>query len=153
MKTRLATLSDIEAICPLLEEFFAYNAGLQPMYCRADNERGEYPKSVIESDNADFLLAARSDTVVGFVHISEVETPPFGSIVPHRYAEIVGFMVTASHREQGVGSELMEAAKQWSKARNLDYIELAVLTNAREARRFYEQKKFGTVLHTMRCVL
>jgi len=53
MEIRIATLSDIEALCPLLTEFFAYNARLQPAYCVAANERGEYPKTIIESDNSD----------------------------------------------------------------------------------------------------
>ena len=153
MDIRLATLKDIDAICPLLTEFFTYNAELQPMYCKADDECGKYPKSVIESDNADFLIAATGDTVVGLVHIAQMDTPPFESIVPHDYAEILAFMVMASHREQGVGSKLMEAAKKWSIARKLDYIELAVMANAKEALQFYKQKGFDDALHTMRYTL
>ena len=153
MEIRLATLNDIEALRPLLTEFFAYNAGLQPMYCRADNESGEYPKNIIESGNSDFLVAVKNEAIVGFIHINQMKTPPFGSIAPHHYAEIMAFMVTAPHREQGIGSKLMDAAKQWSNARNLDYIELAALTNAKEALRFYEQKDFVTVSHIKRFTL
>jgi hypothetical protein len=42
MEIRLATLDDMEALCALLTEFFAYNAGLQPKYSRAVVERGEF---------------------------------------------------------------------------------------------------------------
>jgi len=32
MKIKVATQNDIDALCPLLTEFFAYNANLKPMY-------------------------------------------------------------------------------------------------------------------------
>ncbi|MCL2377438.1 MAG: GNAT family N-acetyltransferase [Defluviitaleaceae bacterium] len=150
MEIRLATLNDIDAICPLLNEFFAYNAGLAPMFCKMDDERGDYPKSIIESSDADFLIAVENGIIRGFVHISQMKTPPFGSIVPYRYAEIIGFMVTEAHRGKGIGTKLMDAAKEWSNARNLDYIELAVMANSKNALEFYEQKDFSTTLHIMR---
>ena len=153
MEVRLATLNDIDALCPLLTEFFAYNAGLQPDFCIAAVERGEYPKNMIESDSSDFLVAIDGDIVVGFIHINQMKTPPYDAVAPHNYAEIMAFMVTASRREQGIGSLLIDAAKQWSKARNLDYIELISLTNAGEANLFYDKKDFATVSHIRRFTL
>jgi len=153
MEVRLATSDDIDALCPLVSELFAYNAVLQPRYCAADIESGEYPKSIIESDNAAFLVATKGGAMVGFIHISQMKTPPFGSVVPHRYAEIIAFMVTATHRRQGIGSKLIDAAKQWSKARKLDYIELITLNNAGDALRFYERENFATVSYIKRYTL
>ena len=37
MEIRTATLDDIEQICLLYNEFFAYNAKLQPEYCKEAN--------------------------------------------------------------------------------------------------------------------
>ncbi|MCL2564404.1 MAG: GNAT family N-acetyltransferase [Defluviitaleaceae bacterium] len=153
MEVRLATLNDVDALRPLLTEFFAYNANLQPLYCYADDESGEYPKNMIENDNADFLIALDKDIAVGFIHISQMKTPPYGSVIPHNYAEIMAFMVTASRRGQGIGSKLIDAAKQWSKDRNLDYIELISFTNADAANSFYDSKDFATVLHLRRHML
>ena len=153
MEIRLAIPEDIIQICGLYNEFYNYNAELQPEYCKAGIESGEYPKSVIESSNADIFIALESNVIIGFVHIRETQTPAFDSVVPHNYAEIIDFMVTASHREKGVGSKLMDSVKQWCKKRNLAYIELAVLSNAKEALFFYEQKDFATTAHIMRCTL
>ena len=150
MEVRLATMNDIDALCPLLTEFFAHNARLQPMYCIADNETGVYPKTIIESDNSDFLIAVDNEIIIGFIHINQMKTPPYGSIVSHEFAEIMAFMVTASHRKQGIGGMLIEAAKQWSKERNLNYIELISLINAEEANSFYDKKDFTTVSHIRR---
>ena len=150
MEIRLATLGDIEPICRLYNEFFAYNAGLQPQYYRAVKESGEYPKSTITSDASDIFLAVENGAVIGFIHVREAQTPPFDSVAAHKYAEIIDFIVAAAHRKKGIGSALFDAAKQWSKARNLDYIELFVLSNAEDANRFYRRENFAAVSHTMR---
>ena len=153
MEIKLAGLGDIASICQLYNEFFAYNAGLQPVYYKAGKEDGAYPKSIIESEASDILIAVDEGEVVGFIHIREAKTPPFDALVPHNYAEIVDFITTAAHRKKGIGSLLMDAAKQWAKARELDYIELFVLTDARDEIRFYEHASFVPVSHTMRCPL
>ena len=150
MEIRLATLNDIEPICRLYNEFFAYNAQLQPKYCNAGKEYGEYPASVIENSDSDIFLAVNAGSIVGLIHVREAKTPPFDSIVQHKYAEIIDLIVTASFREKGVGSLLLDTAKKWSKARNLDYIELIVLSNAKAAIHFYDREGFDIVSHTMR---
>ena len=153
MEIRVATENDIEALCPLLTEFFAYNAELQPMYCSAAVESGEYPKGIIESENADFIIAADGDSIVGFIHINQMETPSYPAITFHNYAEIMAFMVTTACRDKGIGSELIEFAKKWSRERNLEYIDLLSLANANEANIFYDKKDFITTYHLRRYVL
>ena len=153
MEIRLATPDDIEAICQLYGEFWRYNADLQPMSYKAATESGGYPKSAIGSENSDIFLAVENKTIVGFLHIRESQTPPFDAIIQHKYAEIIDLMTTAAYRKRGIGTKLMNAAKRWAKTRNLDYIELFVLSDAKSEFRFYEQKNFVTVSHTMRCTL
>lgn len=153
MEIRLATLNDINPICGLYDEFFAYNAGLQPKYYKAAKEGGEYPKSVIASEDSDIFIAVSDGAVAGLIHVKEARTPPYDAIAPHKYAEIIDFIVTASCRRKGIGSALMDAAKQWSRARNLDYIELFVLSEAEGEFLFYKREGFVTVSHTMKCAL
>ena len=153
MEIRVAGLNDIEKICELYNEFFAYNADLQPEYYKAGKESGGYPKSVIESETADLFVAADNYNVVGFIHVREMQTPPYGSIIEHRYAEVVDLIVTAQYRRQGIGSSLMDAVKEWSRTRYLDYIELFVLAEASGEIQFYEHEDFKTVSHTMRSTL
>jgi len=147
---RLATLEDVEPICLLYNEFFAYNAELQPEYCYAANEGGEYPKSTITSDSSDIFLAIADGEIAGFIHVREGQTPPFDSVVSHKYAEIIDFIVTGTHRRKGLGAKLLDAVKQWSSARNLAYIEILALSNAEDAIKFYRREDFATVSHTMR---
>jgi len=153
MEIRLAVLNDIEPICELYTEFYAYNANLQPNYYNAVIEPGGYPQSTIESESADIFVAVENDIIVGFIHVREVQTLPYDPIVQHKYAEIVDLIVTASYRRKGIGSALMEAVKNWSKVRNLDYVEFFVLAEASGEIQFYEHENFKTVSHTMRYTL
>jgi hypothetical protein len=142
MEIRIAELKDVDALCPLFTEFFTCNAKLQPMYCKAENENGAYPKKVIEKEYSDILVAVDNGIIVGFIHIKQMQTPQVGSVVHHDYAEVMAFMVT-----------LIDFAKQWSKDRKLDYIELISLINAKEANSFYDNKDFVTMSHIRRYTL
>jgi len=153
MEIRPATHGDIEQICQLYNEFFAYNAEKDPVYCRAGKESGEYPKSVVESDSSDLIVAVENNEILGFIHIKEGKTPPYDALVQNHYAQIIDFIVTAAHRKKGIGTKLIDAAKQWANTRSLDYIELFVLTGAKQEHHFYEQNGFDEVFHTMRCML
>ena len=153
MEIRLAALDDIEQICMLYNEFFAYNAQMDPVYCRAGKESGEYPKTVIGSDSADIIVAVENGEILGLLHITEAKTPPYDALMQNHYAQIIDFIVTAAHRKKGIGKKLMEAAKQWALKREIEYIELFVLNNAMQERRFYEQAGFNEVMHTLRCML
>lgn len=153
MEIRLAASEDINPICGLYKEFFAYSARLQPQYYRAGEEGGEYPKSVIASEDADIFIAVEEGAVCGLIHVRRAHTPPFDAIEQYEYAEIVDLIVTAASRRKGIGSALMDAAKQWARERNLAYIELFVLSEAKGEFLFYEREGFVTVSHTMRYAL
>jgi ribosomal protein S18 acetylase RimI-like enzyme len=153
MEVRCAVHNDIAQICLLYNEFFAYNAEKDPVYCRAGKESGEYPKSVIDSDSSDLIVAVDNDDVIGFIHIKEGRTPPYDALVQNHYAQIIDFIVTAEHRKKGIGTKLMDAAKEWANKRNLDYIELFVLQGAKDEHRFYEHNEFVTVMQTMRYMM
>jgi len=153
MEIRLAVQSDIEQICLLYNEFFAYNAEKDPVYCRAGKEYGEYPKSVIEGTGADLIVAVENDEVIGLIHIKEGRTPPYDALQQNHYAQIIDFIVTAEQRKKGAGTKLMDAAKAWANERKLDYIELFVLDGAKGEHRFYENNDFVPVMHTLRYML
>jgi len=153
MEIRLVKTSDIQPLCELLEEFYRYSANLQPQYYQGGKESGGYPESVINDENADMFIAVDNGKIVGMIHVKESQTPPYVSIVPHKFAEVMGLIVTASHRRKGIASLLMAKVRDWGKARNLDYIELFVLSNAAGEKLFYENEGFETTSYNMRSKL
>ncbi|MDR2931987.1 MAG: GNAT family N-acetyltransferase [Oscillospiraceae bacterium] len=151
---RIAALSDLPQICGLYEEFYAYNAALQPDYYRAGKETGAYPRAVITGDSgAIFVAADQDDRIVGFVHIESGKTQAFSSLVEHNYVEVIDIIVTRNHRNQGIGAMLMERVKEWGISKDLDYIELFVLSDAKGEIAFYEREGFKEMSKTMRAPL
>ena len=153
MNIRLATLSDVEIISKIYQDFYAFHANLQPTYYKEVEESGKYPDYIIKSENEDIIIAEINNNVVGFVHVLEDKTPPYDCIVPHRFAVCVDLFVFPFYRKKGIGTNLINMAKEWAKKRNLDYIELKVLIENENATRLYKQEDFQTVSHTMRCLL
>lgn len=153
MEVRLAESKDIPEICRLYNEFFIYNANQQPQYYKQTAETGKYPRSVMESGTEELFVAAEGDAAIGLLHIMEEKTPPYASLVQHGYATIVDLYVTEDFRGRGIGCELLEAAKRWAKARELDYVELNVLTENENGIRFYHREKFKAVSQIMRYTL
>jgi GNAT superfamily N-acetyltransferase len=153
MIIRAAKMEDLTSVCELYREFYAYNAELQPAYYQHAAERGAYPSGVIESKESEIFVADEDDVLLGFLHVDEMQTPPYASLMPHRYAVIMDLYVTAPVRGRGIGTLLLHAAKRWAKERGLDYLELMALSEAADAVRLYEKEAFRTVSHNMRCLL
>ena len=73
--------------------------------------------------------------------------------MPHRYARREDLAVDEAVRGQGVGSELLAAAKRWARNRRLEYLELNVLAQNENAIRLYESQDFVEATKVMRCML
>lgn len=153
MKIRLAEANDIPEICELYNEFFIYNSTQQPKYYKMAIEKGSYPKSVVENITEDIYVAVDNNIIIGFIHIAEESTPPYDCFVQHRYATIIDLFVTKDYQKKGVGGLLLESAKQWAKTRELDYIELNVLSENENGIQFYCHEKFKFVSQIMRYAL
>ena len=152
MNYRIATLDDSQIIGSMYREFFAFNAEMQPLYNK-EAESGDYPTNTIKSETGDIILAECDGSIAGFIHVLEDKTPPYDSLVPHKFAVVMDLFVLSQHRKKGAGVTLLNAAKEWAKKRNLDYMELSVLPENENAFRLYMNEGFQTVQHLMRCAL
>jgi len=152
MNYRIATLDDAHIVGSMYREFFAFNAEMQPLYNK-EAESGDYPTNTIKSETADIILAECDGRIAGFIHVLEDKTPPYDSVVPHKFAVVMDLFVLSQHRKKGAGVTLLNAAKEWARKRNLDYIELGVMPENESALGLYMREKFQTVQHLMRCEL
>lgn len=150
MQIRPAEAKDIPEICGLYNEFFLYNSSQQPQYYKKAIETGKYPESVLGNETEDLFVATDDSAVVGLIHVMEEHTPPYDCFVTHGYAVVIDLFVSQKYRSRGIGSRLLESAKQWAKERKLDYIELNVLAENEGGFRFYSRERFQTVSRVMR---
>lgn len=150
MQIRLATKDDVTALAKLYVEFFAHNAEQQPRYYKKAFESGNYPASTITNEKEDIFVAVDDDMILGFVHVIEGATPPYDCFVPRRFATIMDLYVRADCRRKGIGTLLLDAVKQWTQSRELDYLELNVLDENENGILFYRHQKFNVVSQIMR---
>jgi len=149
MIIRLAKLEDVKTISEMYRDFFAFNAEMQPAYYKKA-ESGEYPLNTIKSEDSDIIIAQTDEITVGFLSIFEEKTPPYDSLAPHKFAVVMDLFVLPSYRKKGIGTALIDVAKRWADKRNLDYLELNILSENENAARFYMREGFKTVSHTLR---
>ena len=151
---RPAAEEDIPAIIALYRQLDSAMVALQPeFFCEAPREVDEIRKAV-RADDADFLRAEQDGTAVGFALVYYAGwTPAFSCVLPHRYACLGDLIVDAGVRGQGIGSQLLAAAKRWARNRRLEYLELQVLAQNEGAQHLYESQDFVEATKVMRCML
>ena len=151
---RPATEADVPALLVLYRELDSALVALQPeFFCEAPREEAEVRRAILAKD-ADFLLAEQDGAAVGFALVSYAGwTPEFSCVLPHRYARLDDLIVSKPHRAQGIGGELVAAAKRWARSRRLEYMELNVLAQNTDAVRLYEAQDFVEATKVMRCML
>lgn len=153
MEIRLATKMDIQGISELYKELFYDMSKLQPEYLRQAEQDKGFLNKIIEENKSDIFIAIEKDKIIGFALLQEQETPPYNCFVKHKYAYVMDLIVNNSYRGKGIGSDLLKEVKKWAKSRNLDYIELSVLSENVDAAKLYEKHEFKNAMQTMRCKL
>ncbi len=88
------------------------------------------------SDKAVVYVALIDGLVVGLIDA----TIPDG--LDSRHSCEIGMSVLASHRNQGIGRQLMEAVFQWARKRRLEFVELSVFSINQAAIHLYESAGF-----------
>lgn len=150
MKIKLATLDEVNQIEILYQELFLKMSNFQPKYVKPAKQDVEFIRTIINEKESDIWIAGIDNCTVGFLLIQELITPSYTCLVEHKYAFITDIIVGTKYQYQGIGSALLLEAKKWAKSRNLDYLELNVLSENIGAITLYEKQGFKDVSHTMR---
>ena len=122
---RHATLDDAPRLAELAAQW-GYPADAAAL-------RGPLARLLGRLDQSVLVTTDNSGTIVGWIHVGEQDLLESG-----RRAEILGLVVDANARGQGVGRALVAEAERWAAARGLR--EMSVRSNVvrAEAHPFYE---------------
>jgi len=153
MQIRKAVLGDIEDILSLYAEQFHALADLLPYFFKEGEQSKEFIKSIIESDESDVLVCIAEGIIKGFALLQVKETPNFSFFIQHKYAYLMDIVTTQGDRGKGYGNALIFEAKKWASEKQLEYIELDVLSNNNNAIRLYNKHGFNEKRYTMFCQL
>jgi ribosomal protein S18 acetylase RimI-like enzyme len=112
---RLATESDIPAICALGEEVNLLHHEAFPHVFAGPGapgrDRAHWTIGILKEDGATFV-AEEHDAVVGFVTVS-ITTESHSLLQPICFGRVGSISVTSSMRGRGIGRELMRLAEEW----------------------------------------
>lgn len=151
MKIRLGTIEDLEFIICLHNYLNKMMSELHPEDFKNIGEDPEWIKQHLLSQHSDYLLIEDEGEIRGLALVQQSESYQLSSLFNHRYVNLVHLIVSPVYRGCGYGHELLQAAKEWGRIRELEYIELSVLANNQAALMFYEKEgvtNFRTVMRT-----
>ncbi|PWL62741.1 GNAT family N-acetyltransferase [Merdimmobilis hominis] len=153
MEICAATKGDLEGVRLLYRELFCRMALLEPAYFQPTDQNQEFLEKILEHDLSALLVAKEGEEVLGLVLLTEMHTAPYDCLVPHTYGYLMDLVVESSQRGQGIGTQLIRAARRWSEKRGHAYLELGVLNSNLRAAELYEREGFSPVMTTMRLPL
>lgn len=150
---RKAIHNDIPAISDLYREQFRDMAKLIPDFIKEGDQSIDFLEKTISNDDSDIIVYENDGIVVGFVLLQAKVRPDFDFMLPGKFCYIMDVMVTATDRNQGFGTALMNSAKDWAKEQNCSFINLDVLVNNPGAIKLYEKLGFIPKAQEMYCKL
>lgn len=148
---RKATIDDIPAIAELYREQFREMSKLIPDFIKEGDQSTEFIEKTISDENSDILVFEDNGNVVGFILLQAKIRPDFSFMIPCKYCYIMDVIVTENCRNKGLGTALMNSAKEWAKERECSFINLDVLVNNPGAIKLYEKLGFIPKAQEMYC--
>jgi GNAT superfamily N-acetyltransferase len=131
---REALPAEVERVLGMYEWLFAPPGSVPP---RWDAERARAAiASAIEDPSAAVLVAEHRGELLGLTAYLDMNSVRFG---PRCWVEDLA--VSPDHRSQGVGKDLLDAAKDWARQRGATHLELDSGEARADAHRFYERER------------
>lgn len=149
---RKAIYPDIDAIQRLYRQLDRHHVTVLPEVFQSIDGDARTPEMVatfIMDEDADYLVAERDDEILGFLTVQEKSHPTFTVYKPYRFAMIENAVVDRSHRGQGIGTALFDAAKKWAAERALRFVQTSLWTANDRAKRFYLDRGFRSITEQM----
>jgi ribosomal protein S18 acetylase RimI-like enzyme len=150
LSLRMARPEELGVLARLLDEVVLLHHREDPTQFREPEvvANTRYLEERIQDPDAAIFVAENKAGPAGIAVAVVREAPPFLS--PSRFVLLENLAVAARFRRTGVGRKLVDAAILWTRARNIEELDLNVYEFNHAAIRFYETLGFQTVSRRMR---
>ena len=135
--------------------FWFWNDGVrfQPEHFVIGYRDDSFFKTIFESDNQDILVADIDGEVAGFAHVMILEQKRVPCLKPERVVYLQDLDVSEKLRSGGIGAKLIEACKEYGKARGADFMRTQVFPQNVRGMQFYERQGFSEKMKTIEVYL
>lgn len=148
---RVASVEDIDGIMSLWDESRFYHEQLDSRLAMVDNaqiEARDYYNKQLTSEDAVFYVASENGVPIGYICAQIQKAPPVHKV--QRFGFIDGLFVRSDYRRTGVGTGLVNLAKEWFKEREIFMIQLTVASRNQVGLLFWEHCGFTEIMRRMR---
>ena len=151
VEIRRATTEDGPALLDLWHGFTEHLSEYDERYQHkedADDRWLQYfENQLVDSKYGAVFIAVAEDDIVGVIEARLTGDHPIFRLSDHGY--INGHYVAESHRDQGVGDALVEAAVEWfsESDRDVTFCRVDVIEGDDQGRKAYERMGFSPVEH------
>jgi GNAT superfamily N-acetyltransferase len=151
---RRATDGDIERLMALYEAFHAFHVRGLPDRLRIP-ERGEEGEirqalaSILNRDDAAIFVAEGVEGLAGLVEVYRRQDEPSPFRVSYVYGYVQSLVVAQRWRTQGLGRQLMDAARTWAREQGATQMRLEMWEFAEGPLHFYEKLGYRTIRRTL----
>ena len=148
VQIRLAEPKDREGIHVLCRQTDEHHLGLLPDVFRAfegPSRSEDYFAKFTPEKRGAFFVAEANGALVGFLAIRDMEYPSLPMFQGRDHALIEELIIDLECRGLGIGSCLIETARQWAAEQGYESMQANVWSANRRARAFYIREGFESV--------
>jgi diamine N-acetyltransferase len=153
MNVRTAHPEELLTLAHLLDEVVALHHREDPTQFKAPEavEHARYLEERFQDPDAAVFVAEDQGELAGIAVTVIREAPPF--LNPNRFVLLENLAVASKFRRTGIGRKLVDAVVLWTRARDMQELDLNVYEFNHSAIRFYETIGFRTVSRRMKRTL
>jgi diamine N-acetyltransferase len=153
VSVRTAQPEELLALAHLLDEVVAFHHDEDPTQFSGPEaaENTRYLEERFQDPDAAVFVAEDQGVLAGIAVTVIREAPPF--LNPSRFVLLENLAVATKFRRTGIGRKLVDAAVLWTRARDIQELDLNVYDFNHSAIRFYEAIGFRTVSRRMKWTL
>lgn len=146
MSVRGATQEDLEHLVDLMGEVVDQHVRHLPYVFRQATREDmvEYLSELLEAPDVWVFVACAGPKVVGYMLLTVDDDPGNAFFNPRRLLYIEALAVTAAHRREGHGAELLDTARSVAAEQGLDRIEFETWGFNQQAVDYFRARGFGT---------
>jgi ribosomal protein S18 acetylase RimI-like enzyme len=148
---RKAAIDDIEELRGLYLALEVDGVKFQPEHFVIGERTEAFFQSIFDSDNQDILVADIDGKAIGFVHVMILEQKKVSCLKPQSVVYLQDLCVREDMRNNGIGTILIRAAKDYGKEHKVDFIRTQVFPGNVDGMRFYERNGFCEMMKTIEC--